>query len=188
MQHPKIFVQDNFFEDTFLKQLQKEIVTLEFSSRYQETADDERNAHVDQKIYHQVGLSQESKVVLKVKENIKKYFSVYIEGMNSYYFLSFPNTHAIPHKDGSVYNCIIYLLGDPLINNGTGFYEKDGDVSHLHTHIGFKENRAILFSSSIWHSPLQFAGNSTPRYIMANFISVTDKYIYSDEKAKICKK
>ena len=67
------------------------------------------------------------------------------------------------------------MLGDTKINNGTGFYEQEDDKFSLHTHIGFKENRAIIFTSSIWHSPLQFAGESTPRYVLANFIYKTDK-------------
>ena len=37
MQPPKIFVQDNFFQDGFLKQLQQELVTMDFTSRYHET-------------------------------------------------------------------------------------------------------------------------------------------------------
>ena len=98
--------------------------------------------------------------------------------MNSHYLLSFPNTPAIPHNDISVYNCLIYLIGDKLVNNGTGFYEEsdsEGDNNlntdyNLHTHIGFKENRAIFFDAKIWHSPLQFAEPASPRYIMANFI------------------
>ena len=59
-----------------------------------------------------------------------------------------------------------------LINNGTGFYEKEKEGLTLHTHIGFKENRAIFFDSTIYHSPLLFAGNSGPRYAMANWIGV----------------
>ena len=58
------------------------------------------------------------------------------------------------------------------INNGTGFYEKEKEGLTLHTHIGFKENRAIFFDSTIYHSPLLFAGNSGPRYAMANWIGV----------------
>ena len=97
--------------------------------------------------------------------------------INSNYFLSFPNTPAIPHEDGGEYNCLIYIVGDKLINNGTGFYEKLNNKYHLHTHIGFKENRAIFFNSQIDHSSLQFAGNSTPRYVMANFCYVIIKYL-----------
>ena len=180
MQPPKIFVQDDFFQDDFLKQLQQELVTMDFTSRYHETKN-KNNHNVYQRNYHQVHLSQESKVVLKVKDNIKKYFNAVVDEIVSYYFLSFPNTPAIPHKDVGTYNCLIYLLGDTLINNGTGFYEKNGDNYSLHTHIGFKQNRAIFFSSRIWHSPLQFAGESTPRYVMANFIKKTDKEEYFDD-------
>jgi len=90
--------------------------------------------------------------------------------MESFYFLSFPNTPAIPHQDHADFNCLIYLLGNPLINNGTGFYIDQGEEQILNSHVGFKENRALFFDAKIYHSPLQFAGNSTPRYIMANFI------------------
>ena len=181
MQHPKIFVQDNFFEDNFLKKIQKEIVSMQFSSRYNDiSTKDKKHLGKNQRTYHQVELSQNSLVVSKVKDKIKQHFNVGgIQEMLSYYFLSFPNTNPIPHDDKSVYNCLIYLLGDPLINNGTGFYEKNQNEYTLHTHIGFKQNRAIFFSSSIWHSPLQFAGNSTPRYIMANFIFKKGKEEYA---------
>lgn len=183
MQHPKIFVQDNFFEDNFLKKIQKEIVSMQFSSRYNDIAtNDKKNLNISQRTYHQVDLSQDSLVVSEVKHKIKQHFNVGgIQEMLSYYFLSFPNTCPIPHNDKSVYNCLIYLLGDTLINNGTGFYEKNQNEYILHTHIGFKQNRAIFFSSSIWHSPLQFAGNSTPRYVMANFIDKTDKEEYAKQ-------
>ena len=87
-----------------------------------------------------------------------------------FYFLSFPNTPAIPHQDNVDFNCLIYLLGNPLINNGTGFYIEQEGNQVLNSHVGFKENRAIFFDAKIYHSPLQFAGNSTPRYVMANFI------------------
>lgn len=108
----------------------------------------------------------------EVVKKIKKFSNFSVKQMTSSYFLSFPNTPAIPHADPGLYNCLIYLVGDKLVNNGTGFYEKIDDKGNfsLHTHIGFKENRAIFFDSSIGHSPLQFAGNSTPRYVMANFI------------------
>ena len=178
-----IYIQDNFFEDNFLKKIQKEIVSMQFSSRYNDIAtNDKKNLNISQRTYHQVDLSQDSLVVSEVKHKIKQHFNVGgIQEMLSYYFLSFPNTNPIPHNDKSVYNCLIYLLGDTLINNGTGFYEKNQNEYILHTHIGFKQNRAIFFSSSIWHSPLQFAGNSTPRYVMANFIDKTDKEEYAKQ-------
>ena len=158
----KIFIQDNFFEENILKEIQQKVMTLEFKSRYQDTLqDDQQNNNVYQRNYHHIALPDKSDVSLEVKKNIKKHFNVTVIGMKSNYFLSFPNTPAIPHDDDGIYNWLIYLLGDTRINNGTGFYEQEKDKFSLHTHIGFKENRAIFFTSSIWHSPLQFAGDST---------------------------
>ena len=172
----KIFIQDNFFDHNVLKEIQQKMLTSEFKSRYQDTLhDDQQNNNLYQRNYHHIALPDESDVSLEVKKNIKKHFNVTVIGMKSNYFLSFPNTPAIPHDDNGLYNCLIYLLGDTKINNGTGFYEQEDDKFSLHTHIGFKENRAIFFTSSIWHSPLQFAGESTPRYVLANFIYKNDK-------------
>jgi|TARA_R100001460_G_scaffold6127_1_gene16268 hypothetical protein len=167
-----IYVQDNFFDKEIFQIIQNEVLSSEFKPRhsdvYKKSSDDsQRGEH--QKTYHHVQLLLDSKCVLETKKNIKKYFDYTVKRIESYYFLSFPNTPAIPHHDVCAYNCLIYLVGDKLINNGTGFYEKFNDQYQLHTHIGFKENRAILFNPSIHHCPLQFAGNSTPRYIMSNF-------------------
>ncbi len=168
-----IYVQDNFFEKEFFKKLQKELYSLEFKSRYKEVKnlskqDNENNTL--QRNYHHVTLEKNTPVVLETLKNIKKNFNCSVKKSTSYYLLSFPNTPPIPHNDVAQFNCLIYLLGDKLINNGTGFYEKLNDKYELHTHIGFKENRAIFFDSKIFHSPLQWAGNSTPRYVMANFL------------------
>lgn len=164
-----IYVQDNFFSNKIFKTMQREIVSLEFKSRYSNFSEEEKGYGDHQRTYHHVELNSDAKIVLEVKKNIKKYFNFTVKKINSNYFLSFPNTPALPHKDAGEYNCLIYIVGDKLINNGTGFYEKLNNKYHLHTHIGFKENRAIFFNSKIGHSSLQFAGNSTPRYVMANF-------------------
>ena len=179
----KIFVQDNFFKEYVLKEIQQNVMTSEFKSRYEDTMhDDKQNNNVYQRNYHHIALPDKSDVSLEVIKNIKKHFNVTVIGMKSNFFLSFPNTPAIPHDDDGLFNCLIYLLGDTKINNGTGFYELNIDKLSLHTHIGFKENRAIFFSSSIWHSPLQFAGDSSPRYVLANFIYKTDKQDWHDNK------
>ena len=167
-----IYVQDNFFDSKFLQTLQKKLVTLEFESRYHAELRGPLS-HVYKRNYHQVKLHKNAPVVLELIKLIKLHFNFSsIKEIGSFYFLSFPNTPAIPHRDTSDFNCLIYLLGDPLMNNGTGFYiDGPGEEKILNSHIGFKENRAIFFDSKIYHSPLQFAGNSSPRYIMANFIN-----------------
>ena len=61
----------------------------------------------------------------------------------------------------SKYNCIVYLKGESLTHNGTGFYTK-GD---LNTYVGFVENRALFFNGrDVYHTDLQALGPSSPRY------------------------
>ena len=163
----KIYVQDNFFDSKFIQTLQKELLTLDFQYRFS-TSESVYNRN-----YHHVELTEDAPAVQEVTRQLKKHFNFSsIKHMESFYFLSFPNTPAIPHQDHADFNCLIYLLGNPLINNGTGFYIDQGEEQILNSHVGFKENRALFFDAKIYHSPLQFAGNSTPRYIMANFIEI----------------
>jgi len=162
-----IHIQDNFFDSKFIQTLQKELITLEFKHRFSSFKHINNYDHN----YHHVELTEDAPVVQEVTKQLKTHFNFSsIKYMQSSYLLSFPNTPAVPHQDESDFNCLIYLLGNPLINNGTGFYIEQEGNQVLNSHVGFKENRAIFFDAKIYHSPLQFAGNSTPRYIMANFI------------------
>lgn len=164
-----IYIQDNFFNPKFIQTLQKELVTLDFQYRYSHP--DTGKDSVYNRNYHHVELTEDAPVVQEVTKGLKTHFNFSsIKYMESFYFLSFPNTPAIPHQDNVDFNCLIYLLGNPLINNGTGFYIEQEGNQVLNSHVGFKENRALFFDAKIYHSPLQFAGNSTPRYVMANFI------------------
>ena len=71
------------------------------------------------------------------------------------------------HLDSiSKYNCIVYLKGESLTHNGTGFYTK-GD---LNTYVGFVENRALFFNGcDVYHTDLQALGPSSPRYSLTIF-------------------
>ena len=64
------------------------------------------------------------------------------------------------------------MHGEESTNNGTGFYHEvsPGNLE-LSMHIGFKHNRAIFFSSDVYHSPLQWAGNGSFRYSICNFFT-----------------
>jgi hypothetical protein len=57
-----------------------------------------------------------------------------------------------PHTDELISKMNLYLQieGGTKLNHGLGFYTNN----NLDTHIGFKENRAVLFDSNILHSPL----------------------------------
>jgi hypothetical protein len=57
-----------------------------------------------------------------------------------------------PHTDEIICKMNLYLQieGGTKLNHGLGFYTDN----NLDTHIGFKENRAVLFDSNLLHSPL----------------------------------
>lgn len=57
-----------------------------------------------------------------------------------------------PHVDTDFAKMNLYLQidGGTKLNHGIGFYTNN----NLDIHIGFKENRAVLFDSTILHSPL----------------------------------
>jgi len=167
-----IFVQDNFFSEEILTKVQTDIMTSELEARYKVHGNNPYN-----KNYHFKDLHKDHMLCDVIKEGIGNFFNFKnVKNMNTAYFLSFPNSPAIPHNDADYeYNCLIFVMGDTLINNGTGFYEYGKNEFVLHSHVGFKPNRAVFFDSTIIHSPLQFAGNSTPRYIITNFINEKSK-------------
>ena len=76
-----------------------------------------------------------------------------------------PLFHVDNHK-GYVANFLLYVKGESLINNGTGFlYGQD-----LSAHIGFVENRALFLNGTkIPHNDLQCFGNSSMRYTLNIF-------------------
>ena len=106
-----------------------------------------------------------------VKSFFKNELDIIIKKLDSSYFLSTKHEEPSPHTDHAKINCIIYLKGGSLVNNGTALYEnnKEGD-DVLNSHIGFKENRAVIFSRRK-HASLQFAEGATGRFIMGNWIN-----------------
>lgn len=56
-----------------------------------------------------------------------------------------------PHIDMGINNLYLQIEGGTKLNHGIGFYTYD---NNLDIHVGFKENRAILFNSNIIHTPL----------------------------------
>ena len=73
---------------------------------------------------------------------------------------------------------VLFTLKDPHLANGTGFYTPDPKNElkfYLNLNVGFKENRAIFFSSDNWHSSMQWSGESSWRYSIANFMTLKGK-------------
>jgi|TARA_E500000318_G_C3556596_1_gene211444 hypothetical protein len=163
----RIIIQDNFFSKKMLDKIKIDLSYQKFVNRF--------NSHKNstyQKIYFHVELETDHFVVVETIKNLKKKFNLSCSKIESKYFLSSKHEQATPHNDGHEYNCLIYLKGNHLVNNGTGFYDKISEGEYqLNTHVGFKENRAIVFDSKIHHTSLQFNEGSGARYCLANFIN-----------------
>jgi|TARA_R110000787_G_C13118682_1_gene414526 hypothetical protein len=102
---------------------------------------------------------------------IKQYFFPYrnLEPISIAAHLRQNKKEPLFHTDnqhGSVANFLLFVKGEPLLNNGTGFLHND----QLSSHIGFVENRALFFNGKeITHSDLQSFGDSSARFTLNIF-------------------
>ena len=169
----RIIIKDNFFNEKVLKKIHNEISNLNFTNRSVTVNKNDNNIY--QKIYFNVELKTEHFAVQEVYKNLRIYFKNKKKlGKGAhFYFLSTKHKEQTAHKDSNDVNCLVYLKGNHLINSGTGFYDyvKNEDKYVLNTHVGFKENRAIIFDPNIFHSSLQFNDNCGTRYSMTNFFN-----------------
>jgi len=163
-----IVIKDNFLDETLLKKIQVELETAKFENQWENIG----GAYLGdpQKIYFSVFLKQDHPGPVAVRSFFKAEFGIIITKMETYYILSPKHKKPTPHTDRSKFNCLIYLKGGSLINNGTALYENDGKNWVINSHLGFKENRALIFSSKKTHASLQFGEGSTGRFAMSNWI------------------
>jgi len=170
-----ILIKDNFLDDETLKNINNDLLLCQKKGKFTNRASTKKGIY--QSTYFNVDLSHEHFAVKYVIDFFKKHYGIKILEMESCYFLSTKNNLPSPHFDEvSKINCLIYLKGDQKMANGTGFYvmNKETNTYHLHTHIGFSENRGIIFDGSVkMHGTLQSFENGDPstRYVMANFIN-----------------
>tara|TARA_R110000796_G_C14250954_1_gene398591 strand:+ start:88 stop:531 length:444 start_codon:yes stop_codon:yes gene_type:complete len=126
--------------------------------------------------WHENVLVNDCDVQNEIKNLINKKFNFNVNNfVQTTYTMVGANDMPRPHTDekmGVKYQCLIFMHGEESTNNGTGFYHKTetGDYE-LSIHVGFKQNRATFFSSDVFHSPLQWAGNGSFRYSICNFFN-----------------
>ena len=161
----KIFVQENFFDNNVYLNVVNEMVSVTYSPPNKEMIDPHEGSY-----WHTHYLPNNCKLQLEIKKLIKKHFNYNITNFveRTIYTMVGATDKPRPHTDektGAKFQCLIYMHGPESINNGTGFY-KDNE---LNIHVGFKPNRAIFFSSDVWHTPLQWTGNGSFRYSICNF-------------------
>ena len=165
MQHNKntefVMYVDNFLDEDTLKSLQENVTKLEYYEVKNPNGQLYGMRHTFYKSIH-------SDPLLKL---IKQYFFPHrnLEPMSVSAHLRENKKEPLFHVDddkGNVANFLLFVKGEPLLNNGTGFMHNN----QLSSHIGFVENRAVFFNGSkIWHSDLQSFGDSSNRYTLNIF-------------------
>jgi len=171
-----LIVKDNFFNKKFYEEILFDISRLKFQNR--NTSVDKNLKNVYQTIYFNVPLDKQHFAV-KETNKILEDFGLNIHIGDSFYFLSAPyKAGATIHNDSADVNCLIYIKGRELMNSGTAFYDYNEEENKyvLRTHVGFKENRALIFDSKIYHSTTQFKEDSGSRYVMTNFFNLKEKH------------
>jgi|TARA_R100000315_G_C5180332_1_gene104562 hypothetical protein len=151
---------DNFLEKNTLKILQNDFTQLEF-----------KPVTNDDGLYgHRYNFTEEEfKPYSFILNEVKKYFfpSIDLYPFEVCVHIRHNQHKPMVHQDPSDFNFLLFLKGEPLLNNGTGFYNEDGQLS---SHIGFIENRAVFFNGgNILHSDLQSFGKSSSRYTLTAF-------------------
>jgi len=149
-----ITVKDNFLEKEKLLELQKNLPLLNYSSKH----------NVIKNINHIWFSTPANKEITNIIKNkceklLNKKFKI---NFCSYTLLS--TVEPLPHcdlSDETDYQVIVYIKGDVDLHKGTGFYVN----GELNTHIGFNENRAVIWHSNSWHTPMNWAAdNKSKRY------------------------
>ena len=152
---------DNFLTQETLESLQETFLKINYSQVKNPEGQVYGQRHTFPHSFH-------SDPLLKI---IKEYFfpNRNLEPISVSAHVRQNNKEPLFHVDvekGNVANFLLFVKGEPLFNNGTGFMSGKS----LSSHIGFIENRALFFNGSkIPHSDLQSFGDNSKRYTLNIF-------------------
>ena len=165
----KVYIEENFFPLEVYNKIVQQMISVEYIPP---TVDKIKGSY-----WHTHILPNHCDVQNQIKKLIQQKFNFNVSSfIESIYTMVGASDKPRPHTDisiGATHQCLIYMHGEESTNNGTGFYHKidrgEKVLLELSIHVGFKHNRAIFFSSDVFHSPLQWAGNGSFRYSICNF-------------------
>jgi hypothetical protein len=162
-----IKIIDNFFSENDLKFIQDFALTKAFYTPcfFPDTVEKNKQNHYGNRWV----LENKPELLELFKKQSELKFKIKINNINPNSGIDQRNLdHFKPHVDtnAGVLNILIMILGPTAVTNGTVFYTDD----ELDIHVGFRENRAVLFPSNWWHS--QHASNipNLKRYTATLFI------------------
>ena len=179
-----IQIVDNFLPKDIFHNVCTNIQTIEFGRHHITYGVDDDvviqpgMAH----IFFSRPISHDDDFIRIVRESLKKKCKTDIKKVTNAAWILVNTKDPLPHVNQMFRpketHMLIYLTSSEekdseKINSGTGFYlENSNGDQILNSHIGFRENRAIIFDSKIYHTSLQFNKDSSGvRYVMANFLN-----------------
>ena len=170
MQHNKktkfVMYVDDFLEEETLKSLQDTVMNLNYEEVKNPAGQEYGFRHTFPKSFHDDPLLKLIKQYFFPHRNLEP-ISVSAHSRQN---KKEPLFHT-DHDKGNVANFLLFVKGDPLLNNGTGFTHDN----QLSSHIGFVENRALFFNGmKIPHSDLQSFGDSSKRFTLNIFYKDAD--------------
>ena len=147
-----IKILDGFFEEDDLSKIQEHVTTkISYTPCWSDGQEKTKKSYYGDRFY----LNGEPKLRDFFVRQVENKFKIKIKELDGNSGIDLRNLDDFkPHIDKfSKINILIMLYGPVAVTNGTVFYTKD----KLDIHVGFRENRAILFPSDHWHS--QHASN-----------------------------
>ena len=154
---------DNFLDKDSLESLQKQMLNLSYKPAIN------KMAHYGYEHHFSVDHFKDDPLLKKIKDTFFQHDDLRPTEIRAH--LRHNKAKPLPHRDSEevsdFFSFLIYVKGDSLLYNGTGFYGQD---KKLFAYIGFEENRALFFNAGrMWHPDLQALGESTPRYSLNIF-------------------
>ena len=146
----KIIIIDDFFDFDMFKKIKHHVTTkLFFTPRY---FDDATEKNKDSYYGSRFQLKNDPSLLDTFIQQTNKKFNIKIKKVAGCSGVDIRNLDSFkPHTDDKIgkINLLVMINGPTAVTNGTVFYTDN----ELDMHIGFKENRAILFPSNKVHSP-----------------------------------
>jgi|TARA_R110000824_G_scaffold164113_1_gene340181 hypothetical protein len=168
-----IKIIDNFFNQKDLISVQNFALTKAY---YTPTYFDNSTEKNKENYYGaRWGLMHDKKLQNLFIKQAESKFKIKIKKLNRNSSIDQRNlNHFKPHTDHRApakINILIMISGPTAVTNGTVFYVGDEDNCSLDMHVGFRENRAILFPSDKIHSQHASKVPNLKRYTATLFVT-----------------
>jgi len=167
-----IKIVDNFFQEKDLKMVQDFALNKAFYSPCFLEGTTEKNK---ENFYGNRWYFKYQPAIEKIfTKQVEKKFNIKINKIQHSSGIDQKNLSSFgPHTDDpdSKVNVLIMISGPTAVTNGTVFYHGKLDQCELDIHVGFRENRAIMFPSTWVHSNHASNIPNLKRYTSTLFIT-----------------